>query len=97
MAGFEVTLYGRIWVTPEARSVFVAWIVPFALFLISMLASGTSALLGSVTTPVNPPEVVVWALTSTNILVARYLSRMFSFAISSVTFAGRNTRGTICI
>src|SRR5580693_6059537 len=49
------------WYMPS-RSVFVSRFVPLALSLISTLASGTTALLGSVTTPVNPPEAVVCAL-----------------------------------
>src|ERR1700676_3087360 len=51
------------WHTPS-RSVFFLWIVPLALSLISTLASGMTALLGSVTTPVNPPEAVVCAYSS---------------------------------
>jgi hypothetical protein len=47
--------------TPS-ESVFVDWCVPLALSLISTSALGTTALLWSVTTPINPPEVVVWAI-----------------------------------
>ena len=48
------------WYIPSP-SVLAAWIVPLAWSRSSTTAPGTTALLGSVTTPVNPPEVVVWA------------------------------------
>src|SRR5271169_5215226 len=43
-------------------SVLADWIVPLVLSRISTLASGTTASLGSLTTPLSPPEVVVCAL-----------------------------------
>src|SRR5260370_11050126 len=48
------------WYKPS-RSVFADAVVPLALSLISTSTSGTTAALGSVTTPVKPPEVVVCA------------------------------------
>lgn len=42
-------------------SVLAVWIVPLVTSLSSTTALGTTAWLGSLTTPVKPPEVVVWA------------------------------------
>jgi len=40
------------------------WVIPFAVFLISTSAPSATEWLRSVTTPVNPPEVLVWACNS---------------------------------
>ena len=63
------------WYTPS-RSVLALCTVPLAVSLISTSASGTTASLGSLTTPVNPPEVVVcafnaWGEQSTSKEIAR--------------------------
>jgi hypothetical protein len=47
------------WHTP-LPSVFVDWVVPLAMSLISTAASGTTAFVWSMTTPDKAPNVVVW-------------------------------------
>src|ERR1700692_2387961 len=56
----------------------------------STTASGTSAALGSVTTPVNPPEVVVWADESSTKQTTRNSARKSK--MTSLRFIEANPR-----